>query len=308
MYVMGIDGGGTKTQCYVGTTQGQLLGEGFGGAANYQLCGAKIAKDSIQTAINHGLESAHLQLSDISYVVLGLSGADEPIDYDVLTPMCVDLLGTIPHIILNDTWIGLRSGSDFGVISICGTGGAHAGINQNGERLILRNLDYTLGNRGGGGDVVTESLHYAFRSNESTYIKTELEAVMPTLFDVTTMDEVCAIIREEGIPSTAAFKIPIETFRLANKGDTVATMILHEMGRAEGQYATGVIKRLGLETIAVPLVLIGGLFGTKNPILLDAYINEVRKVAPKAFIILPEVPPVQGAFLLAIDEMALNNH
>lgn len=166
MYVIGIDGGGTKTQCYVGDLNGHLLGEGFSGAANYQMCGKTIAKESIRQSIENALKAASIELIDISYVVLGLSGADEPVDYKVLKPMCSEILGDIPHVILNDTWVGLRLGGVYGVVSVCGTGGAHAGINKAGERLILRNLDYYRGNRDGGKDIVKEALHYAFLSKQ----------------------------------------------------------------------------------------------------------------------------------------------
>ena len=43
MYVMGVDGGGTKTKCYVGNTGGEVLGRGLGGPANYQICGKAMA-------------------------------------------------------------------------------------------------------------------------------------------------------------------------------------------------------------------------------------------------------------------------
>ncbi len=304
MYVLGVDGGGTKTQCCIADANGKILGEGFGKEANYQVCGIETARNSIRTAIYNALENASLSLEDISYAVFGLSGADEQVDYDVLVPMCEGLMGTVPHDVMNDTWIGLRSGSDFGVASICGTGGAHAGKNPSGEQIILRNLDYTLGNRGGGSELVADALHYAFRSDEGTYKKTSLENIMPEIFGVNTMDQVSEIIRIDWeVPSEAAFRIPIETFRLASEGDEVSAMLISRMGQEEGRYAAGVIKRLGMADLAVPCVLIGSLFATGNALLVDAYIDEVHKVAPEAFVIIPKAKPVIGALLLATDQV-----
>lgn len=303
MYVLGVDGGGTKTQCHVADLKGNLIGEGFGGEANYQLCGIEIAEASIGNAIQNALEAANVTLEQITYAVFGLSGADEACDFEVLQPMCKRLVKDVPHEILNDTWIGLRSGGDFGVVSICGTGAAHAGVSKEGQKLILRNLDFELGNRGGGGEIVSEALHYAFRSNEETYLKTGLEDVMPSLFGVETMDQVCDVMRKDWIPSQVAYKIPIEVFRLAEEGDQVSIDIIESMGRTEGQYAAGVIKRLSMETLQVPVVLIGSLFKTDNPLLIDPYMREIHKIAPSAYKVIPDVAPVVGAVLLALDEV-----
>jgi len=217
--------------------------------------------------------------------------------------MCKEIMADIPHAVVNDTWIGLRTGSEYGVISICGTGAAHAGKNKVGERIILRNLSYTLGNLGGGNDVVNSALHYAFRSSEGSYTKSRLEEIMPSIFDVESMDQVSALIRDndDQVPSEMAYKIPIETMRLATEGDEVAHKIIFDMGREEGRYAAGIIRRLGIEREAVPLVLIGSMFKTGNSILTKPYLDEARKAAANAYIIIPSDPPVTGALKLAID-------
>lgn len=301
MVVIGIDGGGTKTHCYVGNGLGEVLGEGFGGKANHQTCGIETTRKSIVEAMLQALGNAEVSLGDIDYAVFGLSGADEAMDFAVLQPMCLDIMGPIPHVVVNDTWIGLRSASRFGLVSICGTGGAHAGRNAQGQELILRNLDYLTGNRGGGGELAETALHYAFRSNEGSFDKSAIEEVMPRLFDVETMEDVYNLLRNEGMSHEIAFKIPIEVFRLAEEGDDVASMIIKEMGTAEGQYAAGIIRQLAMTELAVPCVLVGSLFATGFPLLVDSYMKEVHKVAPKAYMVLPDKNPVYGAMMMAVD-------
>lgn len=210
----------------------------------------------------------------------------------------------IPVEVVNDTWIGLRSGVDdnMGIVPICGTGAAHAGRNKKGESLILRNLDYELGNRGGGGDLVSSALHYAFRSNEGTYLKTSLEDEIKEIFKGKTMDEVCDIIRKEEISEEQRYQIPIRVFKAARKKDPVAVMLLKEMGQTLGQYALGVIKRLHLEDEKVPVVLIGSLFKTEEPLLVDAYMNEILRTAPLAYPVYPVKSPAMGAIGLILDK------
>lgn len=156
LYIIGIDGGGTKTHCVIGDKNGNILAEGFGGPANHQVVGIETAGKSIEYAIREACN----QLEDkITYddilkktdrIILGLAGADQPSDFEKLNRLCKSLFGNVPFTVYNDTWIGLRSGSEenYGVISICGTGAAHAGCDKTGNRLILRNIDYLTGNIG----------------------------------------------------------------------------------------------------------------------------------------------------------------
>lgn len=305
MWIIGIDAGGTKTHCIIGDERGNIVSEGFGGAANYQTCGVEKTKQSLQDAIEKALEKAELSLTQIRLAIFGMSGADEPFDYEVLNPLVKGIMGDVPVEIVNDTWIGLRCTlpDNVGVISICGTGASHAGRNQAGKAILLRNLDYLLGNRGGGGELVEHALHFAFRSNEHTYHKTILEEAMLTIFEVETMDEVCNCIRKDGVTSEQAYKIPFAVFEAAKKGDYVSKMLLEDMGYTEGLYAGGLIHRLGMEQENVPVVLVGSLFNTREPLLLDAYMRGVHETAPHAYSIIPAIAPVMGALGLAIDRL-----
>lgn len=69
-----------------------------------------------------------------------------------------------------------------------------------------------------------------------------------------------------------------------------------------GQYALGVIKRLHLEDEKVPVVLIGSLFKTEEPLLVDAYMNEILQTAPLAYPVYPVKSPAMGAIGLILDK------
>lgn len=301
-YVFGVDGGGTKTHVIIANEQSDTLSEAFSGPANYQTCGLDIAYNSIDEAINKALDKAGITKKDLSYGVFGLSGADEQIDFEQLKPLCKKIAGDVPHEVMNDTWIGLRSGASYGVVSICGTGAGHAGLNEKGEHLILRNMDYILGNRGGGEEIQEDALHYAFRSYEGTHTKTRLETIMPDLFKVETMDQVANIIRCSGIPKEVAYQIPIKVMALSDEGDKVSRDIVQNHGKTEAQYALAVARRLGLSG-SVNFVLIGSVFKSNNPWLINAFNEEVRTKVPEANIIIPTIQPAYGAVWLAIDHL-----
>lgn len=308
MYVMGFDAGGTKTHCMIGGERGNVISEGFAGASQHQVHGIEQTKRNLGLAMKEALSRGGLDKTDIAYAVLGMSGADGEDDFALLVPAVKEVLGDIPHEIVHDSWIGLRSAleSPVGVVSICGTGAGHAGENRRGEKLILRNLDYITGNYGGGGDLAQKALHYAFRSDEETYEKSILEKMVPPIFGVSTMEEVSVILKQQEPTDEQSFRLPIAVFDAAHQGDDVSRKLIADMGKEEGLYAAAVIKRLHMQEEEVPVVLIGSLFKTEDPLLIGPFMQSVYETAPKAYPVIPKTRPVTGAVRMALDYMKRN--
>ena len=303
MYVLGVDVGGTKTECVVADEKEKIMGRGFGGGGNHQMCGIEKASESMRKAVSEALAQANITLADVAYAVFGIAGADGPKDMEVLVPAVKKIMGTVQVKILHDAWLGLRAGTEdyVGVVSICGTGAGHVGRNHSGQELSLRNLDYIMGNFGGGGDLEEKALHYAFRSEEGTWQKSRLEDASPKVFGVEGMEEVCEILRDEAMTKEQQYQLPITVFTLAREGDEVSRGLISSMGYEEGKYAAAVLKRLDMCSEPVPAVLIGSLFRTREPLLIDAYMKALWETAPKAYAVIPETAPVMGAVKLAID-------
>lgn len=302
MYVLGIDAGGTKTHCVIADENENILAEGLAGASQHQLFGIRQTEKNLQLAVSAALKEADLTLQDLSYAVLGMSGADGEDDLALLNPAAEKVLPGVPFRIVHDAWIGMYSAlkEPFGVVSICGTGAGHAGRNRQGDELTLRNLDYRLGNYGGGGDLVEKALHYAFRSDEGTYEKSALEAAVPPIFGVSTMEDVCRLLKQNPLSDKERYQLPITVFQLANSGDSVCRMLIQDLGHEEGLYAAAVIRRLHMENEQVPVVLIGSLFHSDDPLLLDPFMEAVRSAAPAAYPVLPTRKPVTGAVRMAL--------
>lgn len=305
MYLLGIDGGGTKTHCIIGDEKGNIFAEGFGGPANYQMSGMETTRHSVRTAINRALDKLNVPIEDIAYAVLGLSGADYEVDFTNLQSMCSTIFKEVPFKIVNDCWMGLRAGSNenWGIVSVCGAGHGCMGKDIKGHKVELRNMYYELGNRGGKGEIIREALHHAFRADEGLGAATRLTIEIPRELGVETMRATDLVVREEGINSEIFTKIPNIVSELAKEEDEIAQFIMISMGNALGETAAGVIKRLQLEKSQVPIVLVGSIFTGDNPLLMDAYRLAVHKVAPYARFIVLDKKPVMGAYYLAMDEV-----
>ena len=94
-------------------------------------------------------------------------------------------------------------------------------------------------------------------------------------------------------------------FEAAELGDRVARDLLVRVGTEVGTTANAVIKRLGLETTDVQVVLGGGVFRGPGSLLLDTVTESIHQVAPRATIVLPQFEPVVGAVLLALEALGI---
>lgn len=303
--LLGVDGGGTKTHCVVASRAGALLGEGRAPSSLYEIVGREAARAAIELAVSRALAAAAVGLAEIDYAVLGLSGADTPADLAVLDPLCRSILPEVPLRVVNDGWIGLRAAvaENWGVAVVCGTGAGVCGRSRDGREVVLRNKGYELGNRGGGGDLVRDALHAAFRAEEGTAPATLLEREIPRLVGLATMAEMTGPLAAGELATTLLAELPKLVFALASRGDAACQRMLIAMGRFLGEVAGGVARRLGLDEADLPVALVGSLFKGENPLLVDELTTNLHRFAPRARIVRSAEPPVMGALLLARDEV-----
>ncbi|MCX7747276.1 MAG: ATPase [Clostridia bacterium] len=301
-----IDGGGTKTRCIIGDENGNIFGDYTGAASNHQLVGKERAAASIEECFVHTLKGAGFTKEEMHFIYLGLSGADLPSDFEILKDICKPIFDPVLFEIVNDTWISLRSGLNdtWGAVSICGTGANAAARHPDGKNFILPSISYELGNYGGGGHLTEKALHRAFRANEGTGSSTLLQEYLPIALKVQSMDELFSrFYPKRIITQEELLKVPPLVFELASKRDNVCQELLIEMGNVLGEMVAGVIQRVGMEDMEVPVVLGGSLYKGSNPLLVDQLTITLHRTAPKAFVKLPTLPPVAGAYLSALDLM-----
>lgn len=306
-YFAGVDGGGTKTLCVIGDQDGNILARGNSTASNHQVIGPEAAKLAIRSSMNQAAESLGISLEDISYTVFGLAGADLEQDFAILNPVCNDIIKSNRFKVMNDSWIGLRAGvpENWGIVTVCGTGSSCSGRNRAGMEATLRNLTYETGNYGGGYGMIREALHYAFRSEEGTGLKTALETELPALFGKDDLAGLLEPVILMELDVAKAYHVPVSIGRLASVGDAVCQNILLTTGRTLGEIASGIVRKLGMEQERFKISLVGGVFKSENPLLIDEYTTTVHRTAPHAQIVVCDCEPAIGAYLLANDIFTL---
>lgn len=308
-YVIGFDGGGTKTRCVLGDLQGNILADAISGPSNHQMTGPDTTKNVLKTLFNQVLTQTQVNKDHISFIFLGLAGADIPSDFELLNGICKDLFGQIPFEVVNDSWIIMRSGTKepYGAVSIYGTGANAAAINSQGKMSILRALGHPFGAAGGGYEISQDALHYAFRSNEKTYKKTALEDHIPKLMGYKDIESLLSdMYPENKLGQDILRKITPLVFDLAHKGDEVCIEILDRKGRTQGEMINGVIEQSGMTGQAFPIILGGSVFKGVGHTFKNSIARTVHSKSPQADFIFSTLEPVAGAYLFALDRIKVS--
>ena len=313
--VLGVDAGATKTFALVAEEDGYILGFGRGGSGNHQMAGLEPALAEIRRASEEALAQAGAS-PPVDFGFFGLAGADLPVDYALLTPSVegMDIARRVR--IKNDTMVALRAGlkRSWGVAVICGTGFNAGGIGPDGREIQLPGLGALSGDWGGGGDIAYEVIRLICRAWDGRGQPTVLTEKVLTALEFPSVEELIAQLYQSQIEyypgqfdqRRLLALVPI-LFEAAYEGDQVAQELVVRVGTEVGTTANAIIKRLGLETTDVEVVLGGSVFKGRGPLLVDTITQVVHRIAPQATISLPEFEPVVGAVFLALEGLGLGS-
>ena len=315
-YVLGIDGGGTKTVCVVLDRSGTLCGRGIGSASNYQSRGLAATEDAIATAIQQAIASLTLpptQTISVEGIGIGLAGAGRPEDIRQIRQLLQGLLaseklplkwcGTPETLgVASDCVIALVGGTgrEVGIVTIAGTGSIVYGCNERGETRRAGGWGYLLGDEGSGYSIALRGLQAAVRSEDGRSDRTRLMSDFLAHLGLNRPEELVEVVyrRGWGVKEIAALSVVVD--RAAAVGDVVAQEIIEE-AVGELVLATEVVGRALFrpdETFEV--VTVGGTWRGESK-LRSGFIAELGEVAPNARVIEPRYEPAVGAALMVMN-------
>ncbi len=299
---MGVDGGASKTEVVL-AQDGQILKVVRGGPSNPQgPMGLEGAMDQLAQCLRdaiQGYDATHLRPA-----VLGLAGADFPEDIEAMSQQLARLVPWLRYAIVNDTEIALLGGSrtGYGIVGICGTSTNVLGIHPSGRRCQIGGLGYEFGDFGGGADLAREVLHAAFRSHEGRGPKTLLESGVLERMGQKSYEGLKRAMYFHTIHPLAFLALVPLCFEASLKGDAVSSRLLERMAESLAQTVIATANQLHWEDGAFEVILAGSLWEGVSPVLQDHFRRLVRQVYPQCDIHLPELAPVMGALLKAVED------
>lgn len=297
--VIGVDGGGTKSDVIVAASTGEVLGWARTGAANWEYVGLETMATTIGGAIAEALEIAGRRPVDVDASAFCLAGVDWPSDRDRLAPH-LDALGLGgARLVTNDAFAALRAGASRGTgcVSIAGTGGVSAGRNSQGDEY--RTMGISWGEGKGAWGLVEAALHAIAAADHGSLPSTSMANAFVQRSGADSVPQMFELYSRSGANIGTDYA-PLVT-DAARRGDAAAIDVCAAAGAQHGRDVAAVAARLGMAGEPFDLVLAGGLHLNAGKVFGDAFVDAVSSRTSTAVRRRLTTPPVAGAALLALE-------
>ncbi|HEX6542229.1 MAG TPA: BadF/BadG/BcrA/BcrD ATPase family protein [Ktedonobacterales bacterium] len=300
-YVIGVDGGGTKTNAVVLGEDVGVSGMATTGPANQRSVGMEAASANIAQAVLGAIQASGLSLAQISAITMCLAGFDTDLDLPVPQRAMRTIGYTGPTIIENDVvgaWAGATE-ANAGVVMIAGTGATGLGMNARGELWRTDGWDYILGDAGSGYAIGLEAIRAAMRMLDGREKPSPLLRELRVVYGVDSAEDMRRLVDSMPFGKFEIAAFSAKVWEVAEQGDTAAQGIFAEAGRRLGESARAIIEMLAMQEDTFPVSTVGSVFKSE-PWVTEPFRQIIHQAAPHALFRPPVHPPEVGAALLAL--------
>ncbi len=311
-YVLGVDGGGTKTQCALCDLNGEIIAMETFGPTNHEEFGEGFTdlKKELFGIFDSFIKKRGIEPDEIKASVFGMAGVDTREQKEKMESILKEY-GFRKFYLCNDAFLGIMAGegNGSGICAINGTGFCVAGMDEYGNQFQGGGLGYLTGDKGGGGylfEKAVSSVYAQLFKNGRKTLLTEKIFKLLAMEEESQFIETIMIWRERK-QSELIRKIDQLLYAAASEGDEISKKILVEVGEEYAATILGVVKQLQFsQNEKIPLILAGSQF-TKGECaisietLKEILIESSKKSESAQFeISILKKPCVEGAVLWAL--------
>ena len=330
-YVLGIDGGGSKTVCVLMNDKRQILGHGEAGSSNYQTVGIETAKFSIESAIYQAIiekEKIEKEKIQIDAICLGLAGVGRSKDVEIVKSIVQDIISpntseeTPPQlsleaeseskeksffskncniIIYHDALIALVGGigNDVGIVVSAGTGSIVFGRNHLGITKRVGGWGYILGDEGGAYKIAVAGIQSAFKAYDGREISTSLVEDFKNHFGLRNIEELIEVVYRSGLGVKEIAALAPIVDNAAFLGDEIANKIIDNAVNELSKATVTVIDEIFVDQQFLEIVTTGSVWKSKSK-MWQRFVSSMNRNFPEVKVILPRYEAVYGAGLLGL--------
>ncbi|KPJ55387.1 hypothetical protein AMJ47_00780 [Parcubacteria bacterium DG_72] len=294
-YVIGVDGGGTKTVTALADLKGNILRTVKTGPSSPRNVGIDKTAENVAEGINKVFKK------NTAFVFAGLPAVEEEYKSkinEIEKKIVKDVSNKIKIKVGSDQIVAFRSGTDekSGVMVIAGTGCVAHGW-RGGREAKVSGWGW-LADEGSAIWAGRKVFQTVLKDIDNRGQKTSLTNLILKKLRVSTSEKlVLKVYKENFLQILSSLSIVADS--AAKYGDQAARMILREAGEEAALAAETVIKNLGFRKKSFPLVLVGSMFKSGN--FRKSFELHIKQSISKANIIYPKSAPVLGAVKLAIE-------
>ncbi len=294
-YYIGVDAGGTKTECAVGDDH-SILGRSTATSCKVQKVGEEAARTALHTALRQACEAARISPEIIKRTCIGISGASDPQVAALVVAMAREVVGGDVEVIGDHvTAFEAAFSGRSGVIAICGTGSIVLGRNERGDTARAGGWGPVVSDEGSAEWVGRRAVAAAVRALDTGQSTKIVKAIMEA-WRVATREDIVRLANTYPRPDFSGL-FP-HVLKASEAGDPIARDLLMASGTEMANIAKIVIRKLWPGRHSVRVCVAGGVFESST-LVRQVFSNALRAERPDVAVSFGHVHPVAGALTLA---------
>ncbi len=279
-YVLGLDGGGTKTECVLMDVEKTVCAEGRSGPSNPLRVGFGGALAAVCEAARWAMQDAKVAPDDIAALCAGLAGtAAIEAARKVKKLISEEYPGAIVHVCTDLELTLEATGEGAAIVLVAGTGSAAVGRDSRGHIARVGGHGPLLGDEGSAYDIGKRAAMSALREYDRTGMTSGIGAKILKELRMNNWEEFQT--RVHAVPDDVFPRIFPVIGKAADEGDANALEFLQLAAAELAWLVNDLVDRLDLREQKFLLVKSGGILHRSD--YFDEQLNHrLRGVAPRA--------------------------
>jgi len=305
VYIVGVDGGGSKTEAVIVDTENmEIIGYGVSGPSNYHNIGINRAVINIMDSIIKALENSMLEIEIFDSLCIALAGLDTRYDMRYVRDRLVAFNWSKKIVIEHDAHEALMAGSygNPGISVIAGTGSIAYGWDGK-NRYIAGDHGWLLGDQGSGFWIGYQALQMAVKMLDGRIPRGPLADLVLKHFNVRDKEELSYTIYQLGFSVEMVASLAPIVKKAYEAGDQIAEKILKNAASELAEAVKAVARKLSIIG-RFNVYYTGGIFNID--IIREEFVNILTRDIPGVVAERLKYRPVLGALVIAAKSIGLD--
>lgn len=309
MYVLAVDGGGTKTSAVISDEFGNVYAKLVTDQSNPTAMEFEHFKTTIHQLLEGLKEQSPAIFAKLEICFAGMAGVQEKKAESIVEEIFRRHLPQGANVVIqNDALIALYAGTfgEAGIVQIAGTGAITMGYDHTHSFYRVGGWGYLFDDEGSGYDLGVQALKAVFHSHDRRSPPTTLTAVLLKHFSVKHVPELIECIYNAKHARTLIASLSKYVVQAAERGDLAATIIMQN-GCTKLFHAIKTCYRqlTWKEQDVVPVVLSGGVLTNTLYFARELEQLTMNEQLPFQFLS-PQMEPIGGAVAGALQKMSMS--
>ncbi len=269
-YVLGFDGGGTKTECVLMDPEGKILARSRSGPSNPFRIGVERAAREIQIAASLALREAGIDSAQIAAIGAGLAGTSQPeLKQQMQSALQKAFPGSAVTVFTDFEASLAAAGEGLVIVLVVGTGSVAVGRDSQGKIWRAGGYGTASSDEGSAYDIGRRAVAQAMKEREETGSDSNLGKAILDQLRLESWPELQQ--RSSLAPDDVFPQVFPVVAAAADVGDSNAREILLQAATHLSSLVATVADHVGPRSAAVFLAKTGGALG--RSIFFDAHLD-----------------------------------